>query len=456
VLAKTPDGFDMFRFLRKGDDLTPYGGGLHLAPPGGDVALASDVVGTLAVTSSKLLRIGPGVKIVPSAHNLAATANASNDEVKVATDSRQAYVVVSSKTAAGMLPAVSRIDGEHMGSQMSAPWIGPAPQHLLVADQDGDRALVVLLDDQKLRAYELTLDAKITNTFEIPDGGTASNALEWSRPPGPRVARTSDGTWIVALRDGRYLVVGGPKSGAIVAPSLPRGAPAGGALWPVPSASKNSTVALVYVPPVAIEGALWTATFDPKAASVTSFQQNFNTVHHFGVLGDVRFQAVARDGGGLYLATNSGPKVSSIAQSLGLFLVNESGVPSEESILAPSSLADLTFAPTLAGPAIISSIGGRGVGAKWLDAGTIRGWRIHFGFNVFRARGEGPTLRDGEKIFALADGESPVDLGPDVSKQADNCPFSFAAGRRRVLFVCEEVSGDNPLNARVSTRLVSF
>jgi len=455
VLASTAEGFEMFRFVRKGDALDPYGGGLHLAPPGGDAALGADVIGTIGVTSHKLLRIGPGIKIVPSPLGFSPPPGGAFDEVRIAMDGYGAHVLLTTKTALGPLPTIARIDGEHMGSTLPTPWVGPPPQHLAFADVDGDEALALVIGAGAVHAVRLGLDGTTKATSALPVDPKLLSTLDWPRAPFPRSARAA-GEWVIALRDGRALFATGPRAGAFVTVGPPKGAQVGGTVALVPSGGKAATVRVVYVPAPDRQTSLWTTSIDPKLGTVGTWSSIPGTEHNYGALGTARFSGLARTGGGLWLLTNSGPKVSTVAQLYGLSFVDVDGKANDEEIGAPAPLQEIALAPTTSGPALIATLTGKGVAARWLD-GSVKGWRESFAFTPFKTKGDGPVLREKGVPTLLGAGSLPVELGAEVSAfLGDRCPFPMVAGPRTLLLACEEGSGDTPLAARATARVLHF
>lgn len=449
VLASTAEGFEMFRFVRKGDDLAPYGGGLHLAPPGDEVALGADVVGTIGLTRTKLLRIGPGVKIVPTPLGFTAPSGAGFDAVRIVTDGYGAHGLFATRTPLGSLPTIARIDGERMGPVLPTPWIGPTPQRLLFAAHDGDEALVLAIDGATVHAIRLGLDGRPRSATPLPIDARMLDGL--GRPATVPKAARAGGEWIVALAEGRLLVATGARAGSVIASDAPAGQ-----LAVVPSGGRATALRLVLVPPPEKAGQLQTATVDPKLGTASSWTRIAGSEAHYGALGQARFTAVPRAEGGLYLLTNSGPKVSSVAQIFSLASVAEDGQFERSGIESPAPLQEVSLVPTTTGPAVVATITGRGPAARWLD-GPAFGWREGFAFMPFRARGDGPLLREKGAAFVIPPGALPVALGEEISSAADGrCPFALPAGPRALLMVCEEGAADAPLSARVGTRVVEF
>jgi hypothetical protein len=445
----------MFRFVRKGDALDPYGGGLHLAPPGGDVALGADVIGTIGVTSHKLLRIGPGIKIVPSPLGFSPPPGGSFDEVRIAMDGYGAHVVLGTRTALGVLPTIARVDGEHMGGLVPTPWVGPPPQRVAFADVDGDEAIALVIGAGGVQAVRLGLDGTTKGTSALPIDAQLLTALAWPRAPFPRAARAA-GEWVIALRDGRVLFATGPRAGAFATLGPPKGAQVGGTIAFVPSAGKAATVRVLYVPALDRRTTLWTTTLDPKLGTVGTWSSIAGTEHNYGALGAARFSGLARSGGGLLLLTNSGPKVSTVAQLYGLVSVDVDGKANEEGLEAPAPLQEISLAPTTAGPALVATLTGKGLAARWLDE-PVTSWRESFAFMPFRLKGDGPIVREKGVPTLLAAGTLPVELGGEVSAfLGDRCSYQMVAGPRSLLLVCEEGSGDTPLAARATARVLRF
>jgi len=457
VLATTPDGYEMFRFVRKGDDLGPYGGGLHLAGAGGDVSLATDVYGTLAVTPTKLLRIGPGVKIVPSALPFSAPAGGTFEEIRVAPDGYGAHVVLGAKIPGGMglLPTIARIDGSAMGPTLPVPWIGPPPQRLLTAAMDGDEGLAIVVESGALHAVRFASDGKTKGTTPIPFDVTAVEPLLWPRNPVPRAAR-AQGEWLVALADGRVLVATGPKAGTFVPIGKPKGLPIDGIVALMPNGGKEKLVRVLWIPAAEREGTLATATVDPITAKVPNAWLVLpGTDHHYGALGNARYSALPRKRGGLWLVTHSGPKVSLAAQLYELVAIDNEGAVADASLLAPGPMQEISLVPTTGGSALVATLTGKGVAARWLDAGG--GWNEAFAFGPFRTRGDGPVIREKSGALTLGKLALPFDLGNDVSSLVgERCPIVLPTGERSLLLACEEGSGDTPLAARATLRTVGF
>jgi hypothetical protein len=455
VLATTPEGFEMFRFVRKGDDLGPYGGGLHLAPAGGDVALGADVIGTIGVTSTKLLRIGPGIKIVPSPLGFSAPANGSFDDVRIAMDGYGAHVLFGTRTPLGTLPTVARIDGEHMGPVLGTPWIGPPSQRLVFAGVDGDEALTLVIDGGAMQAVRTNAEGKATSTTAVPWDAKQAGMLEWTRSPVPRVARAA-GEWIVGMKDGRALIATGARAGTMVSLVPPKGHP-GGSVAFVQTGGKASTLRVVYVPPVEKVARLWTATFDPKQGIVSAWTEIGASEHNYGALGQARTTAASGKGGSLYLLTNAGPKVSSVAQTYGIVQIDGDGKLTDVDLDPPAPVQEVSLVPSLGGPAIVASITGKGVAARWLDSTSIKGWRDAFAYMPWRVKGDGPVIREKGTSWTLGEGTLPVDLGAEVAPYVgERCPYVLPTGARSLLLVCEESATDSPLAARVTTRTLRF
>jgi len=451
VLARTPDGFEMFRFVRKGDDLNPYGGGLHLAAPGGDVALGADVIGTIGITPSKLLRIGPGIKIVASPLGFSPPPGVAFDEARIAMDGYGAHLLLTTRTSVGPQPTIARIDGEHMGPVLPTPWFGPPPQKLLYAALDGDEALALVVDGSAIHAIRLGADGSLRSKTPLPVDAKQTAVLDWPNAPVPRAARAGN-EWIIALRDGRALIATGPRAGALV-PLAPPGQ-SGGVIAVVPTGNKSATLRVVYIPPVDHAARLFTTSIDPKQASIATWAPIAGSEHNYGALGGARFTALPRISGGIVVLTNSGPKVSSVAQLYGLVGIDELGNTRDVSIEAPFPIQDISLVPTLGGAALVATLTGKGVAARWLD-GPMKGWRESFAFTPFRARGDGPVIREKGVPWLLSEGALPIDLSGDTASfVGERCPFVMPTGPRSVLLACEESSGDSPLAGRATVRVL--
>ncbi len=445
VLASTPEGFEMFRFVRKGDDLNPYGGGLHLAPPGGDAALGADVIGTIGVTSQRLLRIGPGVKVVPSPLGFSPPPGGAFDDARIVMDGYGAHVLFATRTPLGPQPTIARIDGEHMGGTYPTPWIGPPPQRLVVAGLDGDEALALVVDGGSLHAVRMS-DAGASRGASLVAFDAKNIAqLEWPGAPAPRVARASE--WVVALRDGQVLIATGPRAGSLLG-GLPKGAQ-GGFVAVVPTGNKSPVVRLVYVPPGGKATSLQTATLDPKKGVISPWTIVAESEHHYGALGAARYSALPALGG-LVLLTSSGPKVSAVAQLYGLVGVDSEGRAVDLPIEAPAPIQEVSLVPSLGGTALVATLTGKGVAARWFEGAV--GWREGFAFTPFRSRGDGPAVRD-KSVLLLPRGALPVELPKEAAGfVGDRCRYGLPSGPRAMLLVCEEGSGDAPLAARVTAR----
>ncbi|MFI5301758.1 MAG: hypothetical protein ACHREM_27020, partial [Polyangiales bacterium] len=198
------------------------------------------------------------------------------------------------------------------------------------------------------------------------------------------------------------------------------------------------------------------ATIDPATGTVTSPWATIEgTDHHYGALGGARYTAVPRSEGGLYLLTSSGPKVTVSAQLYKLITLDETGTPITQPLVAPYPLQEISLVPTTHGPALVATLTGRGVAARWLDDDTS--WREAFAFNPFRKQGDGPVVRDRGTGYALAAPGLPFDLGSAISPLlGERCPFVLRAGERQLLLGCEEGSGPEALSARAWIRRVSF
>lgn len=445
VLASTPEGFEMFRFVRKGDDLNPYGGGLHLAPPGGDAALGADVIGTIGITSNKLLRIGPGVKIVPSPLGFSPPPGGAFDDARIAMDGYGAHVLFSTRTPLGPQPTIARIDGEHMGGTYQTPWIGPPPQRLLAAGLDGDEALALVVDGGALHAIRLSDAGAARGASLVPFDAKNGALLEWPRNPAPRVARA--GEWVVALRDGRVLIATGARAGALLG-GPPKGAQAG-FVAVVPTSNKSPSVRLVYVPTDGRLASLQTATVDPKKGVISPWTSVAESEHHYGALGAARYSALPALGG-LVLLTSSGPKVSAVAQLYGLVGIDADGRARDVSIDAPAPLQEVSLVPSLGGATLVATLTGKGVAARWFEGAV--GWREAFAYSPFRVRGDGPAVRE-KSALLLSRGALPFELPSEpAALVGERCPYALPTGPRALLLICEEGSGDAPLAARVTAR----
>jgi hypothetical protein len=455
VLASTSEGFEMFRFVRKGDDLGPYGGGLHLAGPGGDVSLATDVIGTLAVTPNKLLRIGPGVKIVGSPLGFTGPGGAPFEQIHVISDGNTAFAHLSTKSAAGTLPTIAHVDGESMGHVIPTPWSGPSPQRLVHAAMDGDEGLALVAEGGVLHAVRFGVDGEPKSTVTFAWDAAHFDELSWPKSSVPRAA-VGNGEWALSLADGRVVVASGSKAGTVVAIGKPKEAPEHGAIALVSAPRHDGPVRAVYVPPVENEASLWTATIDPATGVVTSpWAKIEGTDHHYGALGGARFTALPRTGGGLFLLTSSGPKVTVSAQLYALVALDEHGTPLSSPLVAPYPLQEISLVPSTHGPVLAATLTGRGVAARWLDDDSS--WRESFAFNAFRKLGDGPFIREKTTSFGLAGPGLPFDLGPTISPLlGERCPFVLRAGERQMLLGCEEGSGPEALSARAWIRRVTF
>lgn len=462
VLASTPNGFEMFRFVRKGDDLLPYGGGLFLSAPTTDVSLSTDVIGTVAVTPTKLLRIGPGVKIVGSPLGLAPPAGATGavfDSAQVASDGYGDHAVFQSRTATGLLPTVARIDGERMGSALASPWIGPPPQRLVFADYEADEGIVLAVDAGSLQLSRLGADGSAKGApTQVPWDMAKLDELAWPAAPVPRSARAG-GHWALGLKDGRVLIASGPKAGTTVSLGVPRGISSGGTIALTSISGKPGKVRAFYVPrPERVEP-LATATIDLATGAVDEKWYRVDaTEHHYGPLGAARWLAARRRGGGLYLLANSGPKVSLAAQTYELVAVGGAAEPIDLPLYAPFSVQDVALIPTFQGAAVVASLSGKGSSTRWLELGGA--WRQASAYNAFRVAGDGPITRDPKSgsILALPGlAAAPVELPGDAGVAAsDRCPYVLPTGPRAALLVCEEGAGDSPLASRITLRTLSL
>ncbi|MEO7094744.1 MAG: hypothetical protein ABI175_15915, partial [Polyangiales bacterium] len=211
-----------------------------------------------------------------------------------------------------------------------------------------------------------------------------------------------------------------------------------------------------YVPPGDRLAELFTATIDGAAGTVVEpWAAVAGSERHFGALGAARWAALPRAAGGLYLITNSGPKVTLAAQLFGMIVVGSNGAVLPRELDAPYPVQDLALAPSTGGPVLLASFTGKGVVAKWLDLGS--GWRESFAYNPFRARGDGPVIRNGAGGLLLPTTALPFELGGEVAALVgDRCPFTLPSGPRSLLFACEEGTGETPLAARAVTRVVTF
>lgn len=444
VLGSTAEGFEMFRFIRKGDDLNPYGGGLHLAPPGGDVALGADVIGTIGVTSNKLLRIGPGIKIVPSPLGL----TGPFDDVRIAMDGYGAHALFATRTPLGPMPTIAHIDGDRMGQALPTPWLGPPPQHLVLAAIDGDEALAIVLDGGALHTVRLSINGESRGTAVLPLDAKLAGVLEWPRAPVPRAARAS-GEWLLTLRDGRAFIATGPRAGTFLEPK------GNGTLAVIPNNNKSSALRVVVIPPAEKLASLRTTTIDPNKGTMGSLSVLPDSERNYGVLGIARYVGLPAFGG-LVLLTNSGPKVSAVAQLYGMIEVDPDGKVTDVAINPPAPIQELSLVPSLGGTALVATIAGKGVAARWLD-GPIKGWRESFDFMSYRTRGDGPVSRDKLGPMLMTAGTTPtVITGEASSFLGDRCPFAMPTGPRSMLLACEEGSGDAPLAARVTARVLKL
>jgi hypothetical protein len=462
VLASTPNGFEMFRFVRKGDDLLPYGGGLFLSAPTTDISLSTDVIGTVAITPTKLLRIGPGVKIVPSPIGFGPPTGATGsvfDTAQIASDGYGDHAIFQSKTAAGLVPTVARIDGEHMGSTLPAPWIGPPPQRLVYADYEGDEAMVLAVDGGALLLSRIGADgASKGPATQVPWDMAKLDELAWPNAPVPRTARAG-GHWALGLKDGRVLIATGPKAGSTVSLGVPRGVSSGGTVALTSISGKPGKIRAFYVPRPERTEPLSTATIDLATGAIDDkWAPVDGTEHHFGALGGARWLAVRRRGGGLYLLANSGPKVSIAAQTFELVGVGGAGEMIDLPVYAPFSVQDMVLIPSFQGAAVIASLSGKGASARWLDLGGP--WRQAAGYNAYRVAGDGPIARDPKTSAVLAlpgVAAPPVELAGDVgAATTDRCPYVLPTGPRAALMVCEEGAGDSPLASRITLRTLSL
>ncbi|MBK7398120.1 MAG: hypothetical protein IPJ34_17930 [Myxococcales bacterium] len=455
VLASTPDGFEMFRFVRKGLDLPPYGGGLHLAGAGGDVALSADVIGTIGLTTQKLLRIGPGVKIVPSNLGFAPPPGSSFEVARLASEGYFTWGLLGSRTPSGTLPLVVKVEGEHLGVPLPPPWIGPAPQQLLFAGVDGDEAIAIVAAEGGAQVLRLSTDGKVkSNSALTLDPGTTA-ALSWPRASVPRAARAG-GEWLVALKDGRVLVATGPKAGALVSPPVPLGSGnlGPGVLGLVPNEGKGTVAHAFYLPHPERSTELAVAPIDPKAANVGAWTKLPTTEHHYGALGESRFAAVAKKGGGVAILGHAGTKVLSVAQIYFLVVLDADGRLVQLRPEAPGPLEEATLVPTPGGAALVASITGKGPSARWLDGDAS--WRDTYAYLPFRKAGDGPLLRAGGKTMLLPVRAAPLELPPEAAAIAARCAYALPTGPRSLLLVCEEGSGDSPLASRVTVRTLAF
>ncbi len=456
VLASTPDGYEMFRFVRKGEDLPPYGGGLHLAALGADAALSADVMGTVGLTGQKLLRIGPGVKIVSSNLGFTPPPGSSFELARLASEGYYTWGLLGAKAAGGMLPTIVKVDGDHMGTPLPPAWIGPPPQQLLFAGVDGDEAIAIVVDGSSTQVVRLGLDGMSKGTTPLLIDPKDARLLAWARAPVPRAARAG-GDWLIALADGRVLVATGPKAGTIVAPGVAPGGGSGsspGVLGLVPTGGKSATAHAFYLPHPDRNSELAVAAIDPHAGTVGAWSKLLGTEHHYGALGETRHAAVARNDGGVFVLGHAGTKVLSVAQLYSLLTIDRDGKLVTTNLDSPGSLEEATLAPTPAGPALVANISGKGPGARWLDGDGS--WRDSYAFLPFRKAGEGPLMRAGGKTQLMPLRAAPLELAPDVANVVGRCPYALPAGPRAVLLVCEEGSGDSPLASRIMTRVLSF
>lgn len=461
ILGATDKGFEMFRFVRKTTDLGPYGGGLFLASAaatgtGFDISLSTDAVGTLAVSSQKLLRIGPGVKIVATDLPFKPPVGGSGsfDEVRVAPDGSGAHVYLGSRGGFGLLPTIARLDGEKMGPLLPTPWIGPPPQRLVLAIGQGKSALALVLDSAKLHAVRLDDNGAIGNDTLVPWDPAKLDELTWSRPKVPR-AVLANGEWVISLTDGRIVVLTGPAAGKTVAIGAAPGSGYGGEIALIPDTGKKGLVRAVFVPIAERSASLATASLDPTTGLVV---EKWSVVEgselHYGALGNARFTALPRAAGGLYLLTSSGPKVTFAAQLFGLVTLDGSGFVLENKLETPAPVQDLSLAPSTGGAVLLVNLTGPGVAAQWLDLGG--GFQTSFAYSPFRLRGDGPLVRD-KTALILPAGALPFSLEGDAAALVgERCPHSLVMGPRRIVFVCQEGSGSSPLAARVTTHALTF
>jgi hypothetical protein len=462
VLATTPNGFEMFRFVRKGDDMLPYGGGLFLSAPTTDVSLATDVIGTVAITPTKLLRIGPGVKIVPSPLSFSPPAGASSttfETAQIASDGYGDHAIFQSRTPSGLVQTIARIDNDHTGPALPPPWIGPPPQRLVFADYETDEGIVLVVDGGALQLTRVGADGSPRGAATpVPWDLAKLDALSWPRASVPRTAHAG-GNWAIGLRDGRVLVATGPKAGTTLSLGVPRGCSSGGTIALTSVNGKPGKIRVFYVPRAERDEALATATIDLATAAIDEGWSPIDgTEHHYGALGNARWLGVRRQGGGLYLLANSGPKVSIAAQNFDVVAVGGLGEMLDLPTLAPYSVQDLVLVPTLQGAALVASLSGKGSSARWLDVGGP--WKQAATLNAFRTQGDGPIVRDPKTGAALALAgvpSAPVEIAGDVAAAAsDHCPWVLPSGPRSALMVCEEGSGDSPLASRVTLRSLSL
>lgn len=453
VLASTPDGFEMFRFVRKGADLPPYGGGLHLAGPGGDVALSADVIGTIGLTTQKLLRIGPGVKIVPSNLGFSPPPGSAFELTRLASEGYFTWGLLGSRAPGGSLPLVVKVEGEHLGAPLPPPWIGPAPQQLLFAGIDGDEAVAVVAAEAGVEVLRLGVDGKGKGSATLALDPKDRAALSWPRAPVPRAARAG-GEWLVATADGRVLVLTGPKAGTFVTVPIPPGSGGVGVLGLVPTDGKTATAAAFYLPHPDRSTDLAVATIDPKAATIGVWTKLPTTEHHYGPLGESRFAAVGRKGGGVAILGHAGTKVLSVAQVYALVVLDEAGKLVPYPPRAPGPLEEATLVPTPGGAALVASITGKGPSARWFDGDAS--WRDTYAYLPFRKAGDGPLLRHGGKTMVLPVRAAPLELPDEVATAVGRCAYALPTGPRSLLLVCEEGSGDSPLASRVTVRTLAF
>jgi hypothetical protein len=467
----------MFRFVRKSSDVSPYGGGLHLAPADTpDISLSTDVVGTLAVTSNKLLRIGPGVKIVPSdlPFKPPPGGDGAFDDVRVSSDGSIAHVVLDTRgfPGGGALPTIARIDGEKMGGVLPTPWIGPPPQRLVFAGFEGGEGVALVVDASKLQLVRFGATGAPTSTIPIAFEGMKLDDLEWPHNPVPRLARAND--WALSTKDGRIVVLTGPHAGKVIALGIPTGGGTGGFVaLASPGGGKNGPIRVIHVPAAERLATLSTATIDPTAGVIVDAWAPIpGSERHYGVLDTSttgsasaarRWVALPRAKGGMYLLANSGPKVTLAAQIFDLVVVGPNGAIFGQGIDAPASVQDVALVPSTGGVALVAMLGERGVAARWLDEGPT--WRTSFAFNPFRMRGDGPAVRDGTLAGAksaggalvLPDAALPFDPGVDMGALVGaRCPFAVTTGARAMLLACEEGTGATPLAARAVIRTATF
>jgi hypothetical protein len=209
---------------------------------------------------------------------------------------------------------------------------------------------------------------------------------------------------------------------------------------------------LVWIPSLDQNAVLSTMTIDVQAAKMASGWARIDgTERHWGALGHAHTVAAVRGAGGLYLLSNSGPTVPSVAQSFELFGISSAGTLIDGLDLdAPGPVSEVALAESMGGAAVIASITGKGVAAHFLDEGGP--WREGFAFVPFRKAGDGPLLRNGSSLAVLPAGALPFDATAALGALFEHCPMIAPTGPRALLMLCEEGTADAPLAARVTVR----